>query len=134
MTGIAQASGAPGAPGAAGAGGPPAAQAEKNAMVWADPVNNALVITAPPKIMHAVMNIIDKLDIRRPQVLVDAIIVEVNTDKTAEFGVNWAEFTQGNGKVPAGAFVSPVGGSSIVNLAQNVASIAAGTATTTTGT
>jgi general secretion pathway protein D len=67
-------------------------------------------------------------------VLVEAIIVEVNTDKTAEFGVNWAEFTQGNGKVPAGSFVSPVGGSSIVNLAQNVASIAAGTAGTTTGT
>jgi general secretion pathway protein D len=80
------------------------------------------------------MNIIDKLDIRRPQVLVEAIIVEVNTDKTAEFGVNWAEFTQGNGKVPAGSFVSPVGGSSIVNLAQNVASIAAGTTGTTTGT
>jgi general secretion pathway protein D len=103
-------------------------------MVWADPQNHALVITAPPKIMHAVMNIIDKLDIRRPQVLVEAIIVEVNTDKTAEFGVNWAEFTQGNGKVPAGSFVSPVGGSSIVNLAQNVASIAAGTTTTGTTT
>jgi general secretion pathway protein D len=132
ITGVAQAAASPG--GGAGGGASPQAQADKSAMVWADPQNNALVITAPPKIMHAVMNIIDKLDIRRPQVLVEAIIVEVNTDKTAEFGVNWAEFTQGNGKVPAGAFVSPVGGSSIVNLAQNVASIAAGTATTTTGT
>jgi general secretion pathway protein D len=129
ITGVAQA--AAGGGGGAGAASPQA-QAEKSAMVWADPQNNALVITAPPKIMRAVMNIIDKLDIRRPQVLVEALIVEVNTDKTAEFGVNWVEFTQGNGRVPAASFVSPVGGSSIVNLAQNVASIAAGTATTTT--
>ena len=124
ITGVAQAAGG-GAGGAAGAPSPQA-QAEKSAMVWADAQNNALVITAPPKIMRAVMNIIDKLDIRRPQVLVEAIIVEVNTDKTAEFGVNWAEFTQGNGNVPAGSFVSPVGGTSIVNLAQSVAGIAAG--------
>jgi general secretion pathway protein D len=132
ITGVAAASGA-GAGGAAGAASPQA-QAEKSAMVWADPQNNALVITAPPKIMRAVMNIIDKLDIRRPQVLVEALIVEVNATKTAELGVNWAEFTKGNGSIPAGSFVSPVGGSSIVDLAGNVAAIANGTSSTTTGT
>jgi general secretion pathway protein D len=136
ITGVAQAATA----GAPGGGNSPQAQAEKSAMVWADPQNNALVITAPPKIMHAVMGIIDKLDIRRPQVLVEAIIVEVNEDKTAEFGVNWAEFTQGNGSIPAASFVNPVGQTSIVDLAQNVLGIAQGTSgtgttgTTTTGT
>jgi general secretion pathway protein D len=135
ITGIAQASQTGGAGAAAGAS--PIAQAEKSAMVWADPQNNALVITAPPKIMRAVMGIIDKLDIRRPQVLVEALIVEVNATKTAELGVNWAEFTKGNGTVPAAAFVNPVGGSSIVDLAGNVATIAngtSGTGTTTTPT
>jgi general secretion pathway protein D len=126
ITGVAQAAAGTGGAGAAAS---PQAQAEKSAMVWADTQNNALVITAPPKIMRAVMNIIDKLDIRRPQVLVEAIIVEVNTDKSAEFGVNWVEFTRGNGTVPAGSFVSPVGGSSIVDLANNIAPLAAGTAT-----
>ena len=125
ITGIAQASQTGGAGAAAGAS--PTAQAEKSAMVWADPQNNALVITAPPKIMRAVMGILDKLDIRRPQVLVEALIVEVNATKTAELGVNWAEFTRGDGTVPAGAFVSSVGGSSIVDLAGNVAAIANGT-------
>src|SRR5581483_5359543 len=91
ITGVAQAA-AGTAPGAAAS---PQAQAEKSAMVWADPQNNALVITAPPKIMRAVMSIVDKLDIRRPQVLVEAVIVEVNTDKTAQLGVNWAEFERG---------------------------------------
>jgi general secretion pathway protein D len=127
ITGVAQASA--GAAGAAGAAASPQAQAEKSAMVWADTQNNALVITAPPKIMHSIMGIIDKLDIRRPQVLVEAIIVEVDTDKTAEFGVNWAEFSRGNGTVPAASFVSPVSGSSIVDLANNVAGLASGTAT-----
>ena len=76
ITGIAQSTG----PGGTAAPVSPQAQAEKAAMVWADPTNNALVITAPPKIMRAVMDIIDKLDIRRPQVLVEAIIAEVDIE------------------------------------------------------
>lgn len=126
ITGIAQAAQTGGSAGAAAS---PQAQAEKSAMVWADVQNNALVITAPPKIMKQIMGILDKLDIRRRQVLVEAILVEVNTDKTAAFGVNWAEFSRGNGTVPAASFVSPVGGSSIVDLANQIAPIATGTAT-----
>lgn len=127
ITGIAQAAQTGGAAGAAAS---PQAQAEKSAMVWADVQNNALVITAPPKIMRQIMGILDKLDIRRRQVLVEAILVEVNADKTAAFGVNWAEFEKGNGSIPASSFVSPVSGSSIVDLANSIAPIAAGTATT----
>ena len=128
ITGVAQASAPSG--GGAGAAASPLAQAEKSAMVWADVQNNALVITAPPKIMRAIMGILDKLDIRRPQVLVEALIVEVDSDKTSDFGVNWAEFSKGSGSIPAASFVSPVSGSSIVDLANQVAPLAAGTATT----
>src|SRR5207302_1441434 len=118
ITGITQA--APGATGT-GAQASPLAQAEKNAMVWADPTTNALVCTAPPRIMRAVMDIVDKLDIRRPQVLVEAIIAEVDVDKSAELGINWAAFSKGD-NVPAGSFVSPVGGTSIVDLAGAIQS------------
>jgi len=130
ITGIAQASAAPGAPGGAQN---PIASAEKNAMVWADPTNNALIITAPPKIMHAVMDIVDKLDIRRPQVLVEAIIADIDFNKDAELGVNWAAFAQGS-NVPAGAFVSPVGGTSIVDLAGAIQNPANATTTLLQGT
>ena len=120
MTGIAQASAAgAGSGGAPGAGASPQAQAEKNSLIWADPSNNALVITAPPKVMRQIMAIIDKLDIRRPQVLVEAIIADVDVSKDVELGVNWAAFSQGS-NVPVAGFVSPVGGSSIVDLAQAV--------------
>ncbi len=58
--------------------------------VWADPQTNAIVINAPPKMMRSLMLIVDKLDIRRAQVLVEAIIVEVIADRTAELGITWA--------------------------------------------
>ena len=119
MTGIAQASATGGAAGAQGAGNSPQAQAEKNSLIWADPANNALIITAPPKIMREIMAIIDKLDIRRPQVLVEAIIADVDVTKDAELGVNWAAYGKGS-NVPAAGFVSPVGGTSIVDLGQAI--------------
>ena len=129
ITGIAAATAAQaggGAPGGGGAGNPQAA-AEKNSLVWADPENNALVITAPPKVMRTIMAIIDKLDIRRPQVLVEAIIADVDISKNSELGVNWAAYDKGS-NIPAASFVSPVGGSTIVDDAlaiENPANISA---------
>src|SRR5579863_2510355 len=60
------------------------------ATIWADKANNALVITAGQRSMKALNAVIDKLDIRQPQVYVEAIIAEVTVDKTADLGVNWA--------------------------------------------
>jgi len=83
--------------------------------IWADKDTNALVITAPQRTMRALNAVIDKLDIRRAQVQVQAIIVEVSADNTADLGVNWV--VDGTNSQPAvGAFVAPVGGSSIVDL------------------
>ena len=113
ITGIAQGQG--GGQGGAAA----AAQAGRQTDIWADEVNNALVITAPPKEMREIKDIIDKLDIRRAQVLVDAIIVDVDLDKSAELGVNWAVFNQG-GTIPGATFLTPVGGASLVDLAQAI--------------
>ncbi|MDJ0813263.1 MAG: type II secretion system secretin GspD [Woeseiaceae bacterium] len=78
------------AAGGAAAGAAAAARSPDSVSVWADTQTNALVITAPPKMMRSIMLIIDKLDIRREQVLVEAIIVEVIADKVAELGVTWA--------------------------------------------
>ncbi len=74
--------------GAAAAPVSPARNAEVS--VWADTQTNAIVVNAPPKMMRSLMQIVDKLDIRRAQVLVEAIIVEVIADKTAELGITWA--------------------------------------------
>nr|VFJ68978.1 MAG: general secretion pathway protein D [Candidatus Kentron sp. FW] len=57
--------------------------------IQADESTNALVITAPPREMRVIRAVIDKLDIRRAQVLVEAIIAEVSTDLSAELGIRW---------------------------------------------
>ena len=58
--------------------------------IWADVPTNALIINAPPKVMRSMEQVIDKLDIRRLQVLLETIIVEVSAEKAADLGVTWA--------------------------------------------
>ena len=67
-----------------------AASSIDNVSVWADPQTNAIIVNAPPKLMRSLMQIVDKLDIRRAQVLVEAIIVEVIADEENRLGVSWA--------------------------------------------
>ncbi|MDP9009648.1 MAG: type II secretion system secretin GspD [Pseudomonadota bacterium] len=123
-------------------GGPPIASpaagggtsnVDASVTIWADVATNALIITAPPKIMKSLMGVIDKLDIRRAQVQVEAIIVEIDVNKSSNLGVQWLLFGQGNSTVPASIVNLPGGGTSIVNLAAAVLGVTQGTTTTTTG-
>ena len=83
--------------------------------VWADTQTNAIIVNAPPKVMRSLMQIVDKLDIRRAQVLVEAIIVEVIADRTSELGVTWA--VEGSGSnTPIGVTNFPDTGTNIINL------------------
>ena len=67
------------------------------------------------------MSVVDKLDIRRMQVLVEAIIVDVNVNKNAELGVNWAVWSDDDDtRIPVGTFQQPVGGVNLAQLAQSI--------------
>lgn len=82
--------------GAGGAGG---------VRVLADNDTNALIITAPPKTMRQVRDVIAKLDIQRAQVLVDAIIAEVSASQSGQLGIDWAIF---NGdRIAAASLLDP---------------------------
>jgi len=99
----------------------PAGQAAAGAItdsvsVWADTQTNAIVINAPPKMMRSLMQIVDKLDIRRAQVLVEAIIVEVLVDKTSELGVTWAIEDVNSTNTPIGATNFPSFGPGVVQI------------------
>jgi general secretion pathway protein D len=52
--------------------------------------SNALVITAEPDMMRSLEEVIRQLDVRRAQVLVEAIIVEVFEGDGTTLGVQWA--------------------------------------------
>ncbi len=51
--------------------------------------SNALIIKAPTNIMRAIKSIIAKLDIRRPQVIIEVIIAELSLNRIEEYGVEW---------------------------------------------
>lgn len=83
--------------------------------VVADASTNALLITADPSDIKAVSSIIDRLDIRRRQVLVEALIVEVSGNAIERFGVEW----MASGGIGAGVQnfqnIQPVGASLSAN-------------------
>ncbi|SQH74366.1 general secretory pathway component, cryptic [Shewanella benthica] len=62
----------------------------KDINIMAHTETNALVITAQPDQMRTIDSVINQLDIRRAQVLVEAIIVEVAEGDDVGFGIQWA--------------------------------------------
>ncbi|KPK39879.1 MAG: type II secretion system protein GspD [Gammaproteobacteria bacterium SG8_47] len=69
---------------------PAAAVAGGKITIQADESTNALVINAPPDVFRSLRAVIQQLDIRRAQVLVEAVLAEVSSDKANELGVQWA--------------------------------------------
>jgi general secretion pathway protein D len=65
------------------------AAAPQSGMVQADAASNALLISAPDAVFAHIRSIVEKLDVRRAQVYVEALIVEITADKAAEFGIQW---------------------------------------------
>src|SRR5262249_53322110 len=64
----------------------PAAFSAGGATIQADTANNALIVMAPEPIYNNIRAVVEKLDIRRAQVYIEALIAEVSADKTGEFG------------------------------------------------
>ncbi|MBW2109370.1 MAG: type II secretion system secretin GspD [Deltaproteobacteria bacterium] len=61
----------------------------KGVQIVADKATNSLVITANKQDYLALMDVIDKLDIPRPMVYIEALIMEVKADKDFRIGVEW---------------------------------------------
>lgn len=62
-----------------------------------DARTNALIITANPSNMTTILNIIERLDVRPSQVMVEAVIAEVSEDNIRELGINFLLHDSGNG-------------------------------------
>jgi general secretion pathway protein D len=74
-------------------GSAPAAQATSApspaSIIQAYTPTNSIIIVAPEPVYRSLRSVIDKLDARRAQVFVEALIVEVSTGIASEFGVQW---------------------------------------------
>ncbi len=78
---------------AKGPGGKTAAKATASSSdvnIMADENTNALIINAPPGVMRTLRSVISRLDIRREQVHLEAVLAEVSYNKASELGVQWA--------------------------------------------
>ncbi len=78
---------APGSAGTAPLAG--SGQPSTGGQIQADPATNALIITAPEPQYRQMRAVIDKLDQRRAQVLVEVLIAQVSSKRAAEFGIQW---------------------------------------------
>jgi general secretion pathway protein D len=74
---------------AAGVGAAGTSKAEASS-IQADEATNALIINAPDAEYNNLRAVIEKLDVRRAQVYVEALIVEMSTDAANELGFQWA--------------------------------------------
>lgn len=97
----------------------------QNAIIQGDEETNALIITADPNTVKNLKAVIRQLDIRRAQVLVEAIIAEITTNNNKELGVGIAidGTTRDSGALPAGI-------SNFAGVGDLLLSVATGTAPT----
>ena len=100
------------------------ARAIKASLVQADPSINALIINAPNAVYDSLRAVISKLDIRRAQVFVKALIAEVTVDNSAELGVQWAGAAPAGSGAVGGITNFPLTGSGIVSTAASPSSLA----------
>ncbi|MDX1580433.1 MAG: secretin N-terminal domain-containing protein, partial [Alphaproteobacteria bacterium] len=69
--------------------GPDAASATRRAAIAAHKGTNSLIINADPDMQNALAGVISRLDVRRAQVLVEAIIVEVTDVAARQLGLQY---------------------------------------------
>lgn len=78
-------------------GGKGKSSSKSQATVEADEATNALLITAPKDTLDSLLGVIARLDIRRAQVLIEAIIVNINVSDGSQLGVEWLFANQNDG-------------------------------------
>lgn len=57
--------------------------------IIADPNTNSLIINAPPTLMRTLRSVIAQLDVRPSQVMVEAIVAEIDENDMNQLGISW---------------------------------------------
>jgi len=107
---------ASGSSGSSGGGG-------LSGLIQADAATNSLIITAPAPLYQSLRNTIEKLDVRRAQVMIETLIVEVSSDKAAELGVQFQAL--GGFRESEGNNTNVIGGTNFGGAGQNIIGAAA---------
>jgi general secretion pathway protein D len=115
------AAGAPGAqPGAAGRPGGTTPSA-----IQADEATNSIIINASDTVYNNLRLVIEQLDVRRAQVYVEALVAEMNADRTDELGIQWAAAGQVGSRVVGAVANFPAANPSLAAAVASPATAAA---------
>ena len=80
-------------------GATPQASLGSSTVIQAHKETNSLIVTAPPAVLRDLKALVRKLDIRRAQVLIEAIVAEVSEDTAKQLGIQWQGGDYSNGVV-----------------------------------
>lgn len=92
--------------------------------VTAYPATNSLLISAPPEDMKEIRRIVEEIDTYRPQVLVEAAIIEMTLDNSQTLGVEWLTGGSKDGtRIIGGSIIGtdPTSGAALIPLASGIA-------------
>lgn len=116
--------------GSADAGGEAGTSALSNAaapLIKADSQSNSLIIVASDAVYRNLRGVIDRLDRRRAQVYIEALIAEVSSEKAAEIGIQWQTTNLGQTSTALlGGTNFGGAGRNIIGAAQNIGGVARG--------
>ncbi len=101
----------------------PPVPVKEGVLIQPETTLNALLVVAPRATYQEIRSVIEQLDVRRAQVYIESLIVEVNSDRAAEFGVQF-QYLNGLNETAVEAiggtnFNSRGGGSNLLDLAAN---------------
>jgi general secretion pathway protein D len=96
----------------------------ESSQIQADEATNSLIISAPDAVFNNLRAVIEKLDVRRAQVFIEALIAEITTDKASQLGVQWFVGDQKSGGSLGAVTNFPGTGAGIVSAAIDPASLA----------
>jgi len=86
--------------------------------IKAHETTNSVVMSGSPRVIRSLVQVIEQLDIRRAQVMVEAIIVEMSENRAKELGVQWLLGGRGGSVLPAA-------GTNFNNLSNGINGLAA---------
>lgn len=123
-------------PSRSGGGGSSSTNNDKNApkvLIQAEPTTNALIIQAPEQVYRNLRMVITLLDVRRVQIMIEALVAAVTTSEQGTFGIQWIGGA-GNNNLGVGVVSNYAGnGSSASSLITSGMAIAQGASGSSTG-
>ena len=95
-------------------------------LIQADEATNSIIINATDTVYNNMRTVIEQLDVRRAQVYVEALIVEMTADATSELGFQWAAATGVGSRAVGAAANFPSANPSIAGLATGIEAVGGG--------